>query len=105
MEIKEHHQAWFISFFDKKTGSGVCVNEQLAEEWYKIVTIKFKRRKIYARFKDNIWVADLAEMESFLSNCKNVKYLLFVIDVFTKYAWVKLLKDEKCKAVINTLSK
>ena len=45
-------------FFDKKTGSGISVNEQLAEELHKPIAKKFKRRKVYARFKDNIWTAD-----------------------------------------------
>ena len=49
--------------FQKKTGSGASVNEQLAEELHKPVTEKFKRKKVYARFKDNIWAADLAEIE------------------------------------------
>ena len=73
-------------FFDKKTGSGVGLNEQLAEELHKPITKKFKRRKVNARLKDNIWVADLAEMESLSSKNKNVKYLFCAIDVFTKYA-------------------
>ena len=30
MDIKEHEQVWFISFY-KKTGLGLSVNEQLAE--------------------------------------------------------------------------
>ena len=34
-------------------------------------------------------------MESLPSKNKNVKHLLYVIDVFTKYAWVKPLKDKK----------
>ena len=34
--------------------SVVRVNEQLAKELYKPVIKKFKRRKVYARFKDNI---------------------------------------------------
>ena len=40
-------------------------------------------------------------------SCKywNVKYLLWVIDVFTKYAWVKPLKDKKGKRVLNALIK
>ena len=58
---------------------------------------KFKRRKVYARFKDNIWAADLAEMESLSTKNENVKYSLCVIDVFTIYAWVKPLKDKKCR--------
>ena len=96
-------------FFNKKTGSGgrvtskagISVNEQLAEELHKLVTEKFKWRKVYSRFKGNIWAADLAEMESLHYKNKNVKYLLSVIDVFTRYAWVKTLKDKKGKIVLN----
>ena len=84
-----------------KTGSGRSVNEQLAEELHKPVIKIFKRRKVHARFKDNIWEADLAEMESLSSKNKNVKYLLRAIDVFTKYAWVKPLKYKKGKTVFN----
>ena len=62
-------------FFDKKTVLGISVNEQLAKELHKPVTKKSKR-KVHARFKDNIWAADLAEMESLSSKKKNVKYLL-----------------------------
>ena len=73
-------------FFDKKTGSGISVNQQQTKELHKPVIKKLKRRKVYARFKDNIWAADLAEMGSLSSKNKSVKYLLCVIDVFTKYA-------------------
>ena len=73
-------------FFDKKRGSDVSVNEQLAEELDKPVIKKFKRRNVYARCKENIWAADLPEMGSLFSRNNNVKYLLCVIDVFTKYA-------------------
>ena len=41
-------------FLDKKTGSRVSVNGQLAQELHKPVIKKFKRRKVYARFEDNI---------------------------------------------------
>ena len=50
-------------FFDQKTGSGASVNEELAQELHKPVIKKFRRRKVYARFKENNWAADLAEME------------------------------------------
>ena len=58
--------------FDEKTKSGAKakskaganVNEVLAQELHKPVIKKFKKRKAYARFKDNIWVADLTEMGS-----------------------------------------
>ena len=54
-------------FFDEKTGAGMRVNEEIAEELHKPVIKKIKRRKIYARFKDNIWAADLGEMRSLSS--------------------------------------
>ena len=40
-------------------------------------------------------------MESLSSKDKSVKYLLRVIDVFAKYAWVNILKDKKGKTVLN----
>ena len=79
----------------------MSINEQLAKELHKPVIKKFKRRKVYARFKDNMLDADLAEIQLLSSKNKNVKYLLCVIDFFTKYAWVKPLKDKKGKTVLN----
>ena len=40
-------------------------------------------------------------MESLSSKNKNIKYLLCVIDIFTKDAWVKHLKDRKGRVVLN----
>ena len=77
------------------------VNEQLAEELYKPVTKKIWRGKVYARFKNNIWAADSAEMTSLSSKYKNAKFLLCAIDVSAKYAWLKTLKDKKGKTVPN----
>ena len=94
MNIKEHYQVWSKSFFDKKTESGVSVNEELAEELHKPVIKKLKRRKAHARFKENNCPADLAEMGSLFSKNRNVEYLC-VIDVCTKYSSVKPLKDKK----------
>ena len=54
-------------FFDKKSsGSGVATepNYQLANELHKQIIRKFKRRKVYASFRDNIGGADLADMQS-----------------------------------------
>ena len=55
-------------FFDKKLkGSGVNIplefNEQLAKELCKPITRNFKKRTVYSGFKDNIWRADLADMQ------------------------------------------
>ena len=50
-------------FFDKKSqGSRLANNKeniQLADELHKPIIRKFKKRKVYSSFKDNIWGADL----------------------------------------------
>ena len=53
--------------FDKKSsGSGVDAepNYQLAYELHRQIIRKFKKRKVYSSFRDNIWVIDLADMQS-----------------------------------------
>ena len=90
-------------FFDKKSkGSGVPLanksipqNEQLAEELHKPIIRKFKRREVYSAFKENIWVADLADMQLISKFNKGFRFLLCFIDIYSKYAWVVPLKDKK----------
>ena len=92
-------------FFDKKTaGSGVKStpqNEQLADELHKPIIRNFKKRKVYSAFKDNMWAADLADMELISKFNKGFKFLLCVIDIYRKHAWVVLLKDKNGVSIIN----
>ena len=92
-------------FFDKETaGSGVKSmpqNEPLAEELQKPIIRKIKKRKVYSAFKDNIWCADLADMQLIIKFDKVVRFLLCVIDIFSKYAWVVPLKDKKGVGIVN----
>ena len=86
------------NFFDKiSSGSGITneSNYQLANELHKPIIKKFKKRKVYSSFKDNIWGVDLANMQSLSKYNKGIKYLLCAIDLFSKYAWVVPLKDKK----------
>ena len=54
----------------------------------------FKRR-VYSSFKENIWGADLVDIQ-LISKCNNgIRYLLYVINLFSKYAWVVPWKDRK----------
>ena len=48
---------------------------------------------------DEIWAADLVEMQQFSRWNKGYKYLLMVIDVFSKYGWIVPLKDKKGETV------
>ena len=92
-------------FMDKKTGSELSVNEETAQELHKPVIKRFKRSKACAKFKDDIWAANIDEMGILSSFNRGVKYLLCVIDVFTKYTWFKALKDKKLKQFVMVLLK
>ena len=97
-------------FLDKKSkGSGVkhvntklaAQNQQLAEELHKPIIRKFERRKVHAAFKDNIWGVDLADMQLLSRYNKGIRFLLCVIDIFSKYAWVVPLKDKKGISIVK----
>ena len=106
-------------FFDKKSasltdisvaGSGVANNEikqnfQLAEELHKSIIRKFKKRKFYSGFKENIWGADLADMQLISKFDKGFRFILCIIDIFSKYAWVVPLKDRKGASIVNAFQK
>ena len=72
-------------FFDKKTaGSSIKSmpqNEQFVEELHKPIIRKFKKRKVYSAFKDNIWGADLADIQLISKFNKGLRFLLCVTDI------------------------
>ena len=70
-------------------------------ELHKPITRKFKRHKVYSSFKDNICGVDLADMQLISKYNKGIKFLLCVIDIFSKYAWVVPLKDKKGITIAN----
>ena len=59
-------------------------------------------KKVHAAFKDNIWEADVADMQLISKYNKGVRFLLCVIDIFSKYAWVVPLKDKKGTSIVAT---
>ena len=95
--------------FDKKSeGSGIVDNKeniQLADELHKPIIRKFEKRKVYSSFRDNIWGADLADLQLISKFNKGFRFLLCVIDIFSKYAWVVPLKDKKGISIVNACQK
>ena len=60
---------------------------------------------MHSRFIDNIWGADLADMQLLSKFNKGIRFLLCVIDVISKYAWIDLLKDKKGITITNAFQK
>ena len=97
-------------FFDKKSaGSGLNIpsefNEQLAKELHKPVIRKFKKRKVYSGFKDNILAADLADMRLISKLNKGFRINKGFIDIFSKYPWVVPLRGKKGISIVNAFQK
>ena len=95
-----------------KSVSGSCIannrikqNSQLAKELQKPSIRNFKKRTVCSGFKDNIGGVDLADMQSLSKYNKGIKYLLCAIDLFSKYAWVVPIKDEKGVSIVDTFQK
>ena len=60
---------------------------------------------MYSSFRDNIWGADLVDMQLLSKFNKGFRFLLCVIDIFSKYAWVLPLKDKKSISIVNGFQK
>ena len=96
--------------FDKKTsGSGIknenISNKILAEELYKPIIGNFNRRKVHSPFTDSIWGAYLADMQLISKFNKVSRFSLCVTDIYSKYAWIIPLKDEKGITINNAFQK
>ena len=65
----------------------------------------FKKRTVYSGFRDSIWGADLAEIQLISKFNKGFRFLLCVIDIFSKYTWVVSLKDKRGISLVNAFQK
>ena len=62
-------------------------HERLVDELHKPARRNYPRRKYDIRGLDETWQADLVEMQPYSRENKGYKYLLTVIDIFSKFAW------------------
>ena len=64
-------------------------NKKVADELHKAIIWKSEKGKILI-FIDNIWGADLADMELISKFHKGFRFLPSVIGIYNKYEWVFL---------------
>ena len=80
-------------------------NKILSEELHKPKRKNYPRRKIIVNHIDEIFTADLVEIQKFAKLNKGYRYLLTCIDIFSKFTGVIPLKDKKGINVKNALEK
>ena len=87
-----------LVFFVINSASGIkkdnILNKELAEKLHKPIIGKFKKRKVHSTFMDNVWGADIVVMFFLYKFNKGIRFLLCIIHIYSKYAWVIPLKDK-----------
>ena len=79
--------------------------QELTKELQKPIIRKFEKRKVYSSFKDIIWGTDLPDMQLISKFNKEFWFLLYVIDIYSKYAWVVSSKYKKGITITNAFQK
>ena len=74
-------------------------------ELHKLVRRRFDKRSVFAKQVDDIWAADLVDMSPFSRSNKGYKYILTVIDVYSKYGWIMPLNTKTGKEVAQAFRK
>ena len=80
-------------------------NKELAEELHKAIIRKITLLQVHSSFIYNIWGVDSADMQLLRKFNKITRFLLCVIDIYSKYAWVIPLKYEKDITITNAFQK
>ena len=68
--------------------------KELVNELLKPKLKRFPRRKVYSKGVDEIWTADLADFSKYSITNKGYKFILVVLDVFSRYAWARPLLNK-----------
>ena len=81
----------------RKLGLGIDNKwtDELTNELHKPIRKKFRKRIVFAQNVDSIWAADLVDMQYYARTNQGYKYILMIIDVFSKYGWAIPLKNKK----------
>jgi hypothetical protein len=75
--------------------------KKYSEELHKPVIRKFKRRKVLAFGIDDVHSCDLVDMQEWSKENDGYKYMLNVVDVFSRYAWSIPLKTKNATEVVK----
>lgn len=94
--------------------TGKRIPKALVNEWlesqdaftlHRSARKKFPRNKYFVTNMDDLWQADLADMSSLKQHNKNYKYLLTVVDVFSRHAWVEALLTKTGSEILKAFER
>ena len=83
----------------------ICQTKGYLKKYINQLLENLKKKKVRSPFIDNSWDDDLADKRLISQFIKGIRFLLCVIDVFSKYTWVISLKDKKGIIITNAFQK
>lgn len=83
----------------------ISEDQKLPKALHKSITRKFQERKVYSSYWDKVWGVYLTEMQLISKQNKGVRFLLCIIGICSKYAWVVLLKDKNHNTITSVFQK
>jgi len=82
-------------FLEKQETHQLHKNQELTSHYF----------PIRSNYKNEIIQIDLADLSQISGSNNNTKYLLSVIDVFSRYAWVEPLKNKNTATITEVMNK
>jgi len=77
----------------------------IASELHAPARRRFRRRRVVTKHKDETWQCDLAEMIPYAKSNGGMKYILTVIDVYSKYAWAEPVAKKTGAQIVKALDR
>ena len=78
--------------------------KQLAVELHKPVKTKFLRRKVSFQYIDQVWCADLVDLSVYSKENKGYKWMMNMIDGFSRFAFSKPMRDKSAKSTFDAFA-
>lgn len=98
--LKKKYPGKFSKYFIQKWLDGIDSYSVQKQARHKFKTLQVRVNSIDAQFE-----ADLSYVGNLAKENDKIKYLLFVIDVFSRYLWIEPLIDKTAKSVLNGLKR
>lgn len=80
------------------------LHNQEAYSLHKPVRRRFQRNHVVSAGIDDVWMADLMDMVKYAEWNQGYKYILLVIDTFSKYVWLRPLRRKTGEDVADAFA-
>lgn len=81
------------------------IKEYVVNDLHRSSRKNYKRRRVVVKSLNDVWQADLVELIPYWKVNKGYRYLLVVINVFSKFVWIEPVKNKTAKDVTKAMKK